>query len=83
MNALDIVLGVLTVLLCLIVVVLVLMQQGKRSGVSSAVSGGSESFISGSKSRTKDATLKRMTRFAAIALMLLLVVVNIYAFFRT
>lgn len=82
MNVLDIILGVVTVILCVIVVVLVLMQQGKRTGVSSAVAGGSESFISGSKSRTKDANLKRFTRYAAIVLMLLLVGINIYAFFR-
>ena len=58
------------------------MQQGKRAGVSSAVAGGSETFISGAKSRTKDATLKRVTKYVAIAIFVLLIIANIYAFFR-
>ena len=82
MSVFDIILCVVTVILCVILVVLVLMQQGKRAGVSSAVAGGSETFISGSKNRTKDATLKRLTKYVAIALFVILIAANIYAFFR-
>lgn len=49
MSVFDIILGVITVIACVILVILVLMQQGKRAGVSSAVAGGSETFISGAK----------------------------------
>ncbi len=82
MSVIDIILGVVIVVLGIILIILILMQQGKRAGVSSAVAGGSETFISGAKNRTKDATLKRFTKYIAIALFVIFIITNIYAFFR-
>ncbi len=50
----------------LILIVIVLLQQGKQAGLSGAVAGGAETFFGKNKGRTIDAMLRKVTAAAAI-----------------
>ncbi len=50
----------------LILIVIVLLQQGKQAGLSGAVAGGAETFFGKNKGRTVDAMLKKVTAVVAI-----------------
>ena len=82
MNAMEIIIGIVVILASLAAIVLVLLQQGRRAGINSAIGGGAESFLSKSKSRSIDATLKRLTKVLLVVFMLILVAVNAYNLLR-
>lgn len=79
MNALEIILGILILLISLIVIAVVLLQQGHRSGVNGAISGAADTFLSKNKARTVDAKLARYTKFIALAFFVLILVANVIA----
>ena len=66
MEVLQIILGILLGLLSIVIIARVLFQQGHRAGISGAISGAAETFLSKNKSRTIDAALKRYTMIGAI-----------------
>ena len=61
MSALTIVFTILQVLSGLAVTVIVLMQSGKSAGLSGAISGGAETFLSKGKAKTWDEKLAKAT----------------------
>ena len=76
MSALNIVLTILQVLSGLAVTVIVLMQSGKSAGMSGAISGGADTFLSKGKAKTLDAKLARWTKWFALAFVLLTLVLH-------
>ena len=79
MNAVEIILGILVILVSLIIIVAVLLQPGRRAGISGAISGGADTFLSKNKARTVDAKLARYTKYIAIVFFALAVVANVVA----
>ena len=77
MSALTIVFTVLQVLSGLAVTVIVLMQSGKSAGLSGAISGGAETFLSKGKAKTLDAKLARMTTWFALVFVILTLILNL------
>ena len=77
MSAIDIIIGIVVILVSLVIIVAVLMQQGRRSGVNGAISGGADTFLSKNKARTVNATLARLTKYIAILFFVLALVANI------
>ena len=73
----HIILGVLVFLASIIVIGIVLLQQGHRSGINGAISGGADTFLSKTKARTLDATLSRITKYVAIGFFVLILVANL------
>ncbi len=70
----------LTILLLLTEVFLtavVLLQSGKRSGLSGAISGAADTFMTKSKAKTWDAKLAKMTKWVALAFVILTLVLNL------
>ena len=61
MSVLTIILTVFQLLSGLAVTVVVLMQSGKSAGLSGAISGGAETFLSKGKAKTWDAKLAKAT----------------------
>ena len=62
-------------LLCGIVVILaVLFQSGKSAGLSGAIAGGADTFLSKNKAKSADARLAKMTKLVAIVFMILTLV---------
>ncbi|MCD7741306.1 MAG: preprotein translocase subunit SecG [Ruminococcus sp.] len=65
MSTIEIVAGAVLLLCSLIIVLVVLAQDSKDDGLTSAIGGGyNESFYEGNKGRTKDAKLSRITGLA-------------------
>lgn len=79
MSALEIIIGILMIIISVIIIAVVLLQEGRRAGISGAISGGADTFLSKNKARTFDAFLGRWTKYIAIAFFILAVVANIIA----
>ncbi len=73
---LSIILKILFILVCVAIVVLVLMQEGKSAGLG-ALSGAAESYWGKNKSRSMEGMLAKITKYLAIGFILLAVVLNI------
>lgn len=71
MSAITIVLTILQVLSGVAVTAIVLMQSGKSAGLSGAISGGAETFLSKGKAKTWDAKLAKATKWFALAFVIL------------
>ena len=65
------VLTILQVLSGLVVTVIVLMQSGKSAGLSGAIAGGAETFLSKGKAKTLDQKLAKVTKWVALVFVVL------------
>lgn len=79
MSVWEIILGILMILVSLIIIAVILLQQGHRAGVNGAISGGADTFLSKNKARTVNAKLASMTKFITIAFFVLALVANVIA----
>ncbi|MBR1392722.1 MAG: preprotein translocase subunit SecG [Ruminococcus sp.] len=80
MSTLEIIAGVLLLLSGLIIILVVLAQETKEQGLTSAIGGGAnDSFYEHNMGRTKDAKLSKFTRNAAIVMFIVTLAVNIFA----
>ena len=77
MSVLTVIITVLQVLAGLAVTVVVLAQSGKSAGLSGAIAGGAETFLSKGKAKTLDAKLAKATKWFVLAFALLTIVLNI------
>ena len=77
MNTLKLILTILQLLSGLAVTVVVLMQSGKSAGLSGAIAGGAETFLSKGKAKSLDAELAKATKWFAIAFVILTLVLNL------
>lgn len=64
-------LTILQLLSALAVTVIVLFQSGKRSGLSGAIAGGADTFLSKGKAKTMDAKLAKATKWVGLAFVVL------------
>lgn len=67
---------ILDIIVCVAVTAMVLLQSGKTSGLSGALGGGSDTFLSKNKSKTLDATLARMTKWGAAVFIVITLILN-------
>ena len=77
MNTLKLILTILQLLSGLAVTVVVLLQSGKSAGLSGAIAGGAETFLSKGKAKSLDAKLAKATKWFAIAFVILLSLIHI------
>ena len=66
-KALRVVLTVLEVITSVVLVVIVLIQSGKEAGLSGAIAGNSDSYMSKGKRATLDKKLASLTKWVALA----------------
>lgn len=78
MNAFEIIIGILVLIVSVVIIGAVLLQQGHRAGVG-AVTGAADTFFSKNKARTFDAALARWTKYIAILFFVLAIVANVIA----
>ena len=79
MGARRITLTIIFILVCIALVILVLMQEGKTAGLG-AVSGAAETYWGKNKGRSMESKLVKITTGLAIGFMLLVVVLNLNVF---
>ena len=73
---LKIILTIVFVLICIALTVIVLLQVGKSQGLG-AIGGMADSYWGKNKGRSMEGTLEKFTKFAALAVLLLALVLNI------
>lgn len=79
MGALRITLMVIFIIVCIALVILVLMQEGKSAGLG-AVSGAAETYWGKNKGRSMEGKLVKITTGLAVAFMVLAVILNLNLF---
>ena len=80
MSTIEIVAGVLLILAGLVIILVVLAQESKEQGLTSAIGGGAnESFYEHNMGKTRDARLSKFTRNAAIVMFIVTLAVNLFA----
>ena len=80
MSVLEIILGILLILASIVMIVVIILQEGNQQGVG-VVSGGADTFFSKNKARSYDAFLARATKWFAIGFVVVVLALNIFAFF--
>ncbi len=81
LTAFSYIIGSLIIIFALVIIGAILLQEGRRAGISGAISGGADTFLSKNKARSVDAFLSRWTKYITIAFFVLVLVVNIVALF--
>ena len=77
MEVLHLILTIIQVLAAVGLVAIVL-QSGKSAGLSGAIAGSSESFMSKNKSSTLDAKMAKFTKWIAVVFLVLTFVLNLF-----
>ncbi len=77
MGILRTVLTVLFVLVCIVITIVVLLQEGKSAGLSGSISGAAESYWGKNKGRSMEGKLEKMTKILAIAFFIFAIVLNL------
>jgi preprotein translocase subunit SecG len=68
---------ILQLISCLILIAVVLLQSGKTAGLTGALTGGSETYLSKNKAKTLDSKLARATKWVAIAFVVLTLLLSL------
>ena len=71
------VLSVVQVLCCIAIVAVVMLQSGKSAGLSGAISGGAETFMSSGQAKSLDSKLSKATPWLSLVFVLLTLVLNL------
>ena len=79
MQALEIILGIILLVLAVAISVLVMLQKGKDKKLSGAIAGGADSFFGGTKGNDKDKLLSTLTAVFSVIFAILVVVMYIIA----
>lgn len=79
MGVLKTILTVVFVIVCIALVVLVLMQEGKSAGLG-AISGAAETYWGKNKGRSMEGQLVKITKILAVSFLLLAVILNLGVF---
>ena len=79
MQVLITILSILLVIDSIVMIVLVMMQEGDESGLASSIAGGynAESYASKHAGRTKEGQLKKYTRIALAVFLVFALAINI------
>lgn len=80
MGALRIVLTIVYIIICIALVILVLMQEGKSAGLGSVSGGSSETYWGKNKGRSMEGKLVKISTGLAVGFMLLAIILNLNLF---
>ena len=81
MEVLVLIILIILCLFSLFMIAVVLLQSGKSAGLSGDIGGAAEQFMGKSKAKSYEGTLKKLTKVAAIGIMVLavtLVILQVY-----
>ena len=77
MDALQLVITILQLICGLAIILIVLFQSGKSAGLSGAIGGVADSFLSKNKAKTMDAKLARATKWIGAVFLILTLILLI------
>lgn len=76
MGALRVILTIVFIIVCLALIAIVLLQEGKSAGLG-AVAGAAESYWGKNKGRSMEGTMVKITKYLVIAFIIIAAVLNI------
>ena len=79
MEALRVILTIVFIIVCIALVAIVLLQEGKSAGLG-AIAGGAESYWGKNKGRSMEGTLVKLTKYLVIAFIVIAAILNIGSF---
>ena len=79
METLRIILTIVFIIICIALVAIVLLQEGKSAGLG-AIAGGAETYWGKNKGRSMEGTLVKMTKYLVIAFIVIAAILNIGSF---
>lgn len=80
MSVVEIILGALLLIASIVLIVVIILQEGNQQGIG-VVSGGADTFFSKNKARSYDAFLARATKWFAVGFVVVVLALNIIAYF--
>ena len=82
MSVVEIILGALLLIASVVLIIVIILQEGNQQGIG-VVSGGADTFFSKNKARSYDAFLSRATKWFAIGFVVIVLALNIIAYYTT
>ena len=79
MQVLRTILLIIFIIICIAMVILVLMQEGKSAGLG-AISGAAETYKGKNKGRSMEGALVKITKYLAVGFIVLAVILNLNVF---
>ncbi len=73
----DILIGVALLIAAIVIIGIILLQEGRRQGIAGAISGGADTFLSKSKAHSLSEKLRRVTKYVALIFILLVIAANV------
>ena len=80
MGIWEIIIGVLVLLMSVVMIIVIILQEGHDAGLGT-ITGGADSFMKRGKAKTADAMFAKITKFCAIFFFLLIIGLNAISFF--
>lgn len=80
MGVFEYILGGLLILFSILIIVVIILQEGNQKGIG-VVSGGADTFFSKNKARSIDAKLSRLTKFFAAGFVIFVIALNVISKF--
>jgi preprotein translocase subunit SecG len=74
MSTSQLVVSIIYFIVALALIAIVMLQSGKSAGLSGAISGGADTFLSKNKAKSADARMAKMTKWVAILFLVLTLV---------
>ena len=71
------VLSIIQVLCCIAIIAVVMLQSGKSAGLSGAISGGAETFMTSGQAKSLDTKLSKATPWLSLVFVVLPLVLNL------
>ena len=80
MGVWEIIIGALVLLLSVIMIIVIILQEGHDAGLGT-ITGGADSFAKRGKAKTADAMFAKITKFVAIGFFVFVIVLNAISYF--
>lgn len=77
MAGLRIAVTIVYIIICIVLTIVVLMQEGKSAGLTGSISGAAESYWGKNKARSMEGNLEKGTKALAVAFILFSIILNL------
>ena len=68
---------VLYIVICIAIIVIVLMQEGKSAGLTGAINGVADTYWGKNKGRSMEGAMNKITKYLALAFIVISVLLNL------
>ena len=77
MDIIKAIITIIYVIICVTLVVVVLMQEGKSAGLTGSINGVADTYWGKNRGRSMEGALEKFTKFLALGFIVLSVVLNL------